>query len=78
MSVCLCVLRLQQVGAHFAADIFNSYVMDPVKGAAVDSVVDATGLQGVVGGYTDASNQMMHTAGQLTRMARFINDNFFQ
>lgn len=70
--------RLQQVGAHFALDVFNSYMMDPMKDAAVGSVVETAGLEGVVGDYTNASNQMLHSAHQLTRMARFMNENFFQ
>jgi hypothetical protein len=72
------IFAVQQVGAHFANDMFNSYVVDGIKGAAVSSVTEATGMQGAVSQYTQMSNQAQYQVGSLARAGRFINANFFQ
>lgn len=72
------VYGLQQVGQHFMADLFDNYVADPLKGAVVDSAVEATGTQDVVNSYNKASNEAINMIGSLTRKARFFNDNFFK
>jgi hypothetical protein len=77
-SFILCMFfAVQQVGAHFAADIFNSFVVDAVKDAGVDAVVEATGMQGAVSQYTQLSSQAQHQIGAITRASRFMNANFF-
>lgn len=68
------VFAMQQVGAHFMSDAFNNYVMDPLKDNAVDSAVEAAGLQGVVNTYEQASNQTSYVANT----GRFLYRNFFQ
>jgi LURP-one-related len=71
------VFGLQQVGAHFAKDAFNAYVVDNVKGQVIGGAVEAAGLQGAVDEYTDVSNQSMNQVAQLTRAARFMQSQFF-
>lgn len=57
--------------------MFNSYVVDNVKDAAVDSAVEATGTQGLVNSYVNNSNQAHNQMRQVTRAARFMQNNFF-
>lgn len=71
------IFGLQQVGEHFAKDAFNSYVLEEVKDAAVDSAVEAAGAQDLVNQYVQGSNQAHNQVRQLTRVARFMQDNFF-
>lgn len=59
-------------------DVFNNYVADPLKDAAVDSAVEATGMGGLVNDYNELSNDARRNAGTLARTARFIHKSFFQ
>lgn len=52
-------------------------MVDNVKDQVVDGAVEAAGLQGAVNQYTQASNQGRHQMAQLTRAARFMQNNFF-
>ncbi|KAI0566085.1 hypothetical protein FGB62_12g355 [Gracilaria domingensis] len=47
------VFGMGQVGAHFMGDVFDNFVKDPLKDAAVDSAVDAVGMGEVVDGYNE-------------------------
>lgn len=59
-------------------DVFNNYVADPLKGAVVDSAVDAAGLGGVVDEYSQMSNQARRQTGAFAKTARFMQNNFFK
>lgn len=59
-------------------DVFNNFVMDPVKDSVVDSAVDAAGLGGVVNEYNKMSNQARRQTGAWTRTSRFVYNNFFK
>lgn len=60
------------------SDVFDNYIADPMKDAAVSSVAEATGMEGAVNSYNQASNEAVNMIGSLTRKARFFNDNFFK
>lgn len=71
------IFAMGQVGEHFMNDVFNNYLIDPLKSSAIDSAVDAAGLGEVVDGYNDISSSIAQDANTLTRAARFFRENFF-
>jgi hypothetical protein len=46
-----------QVGAHYLKDLFEMFVMEPAKDAAVEGAVHTTGTQGLVNAYTNMQHQ---------------------
>ncbi|CAN8063615.1 unnamed protein product [Agarophyton chilense] len=71
------VFGMGQVGAHFMGDVFDNFVKDPLTDAAMDSAVDAVGMGEAVDGYNQLSNEAFHQIGSITRVGRFIHQNFF-
>jgi hypothetical protein len=63
--------------AHVVKDVVDSYVVGAVKDQVVGGVVEAAGLQGAANQYSNASNSARHQMGQLSNVARFMNQNFF-
>lgn len=70
----LCNCWLLQVGAHYLKDLFDMFVMEPAKDAAVDSAVDATGTQTYVDSYT----RMQHQAQRLAMNGQNMYNQFNQ
>jgi hypothetical protein len=71
------IFGLQQVGAHFASDVFSSYVVNPAQNALTDNVTETLGLGGAVDQYTNLSNEAFNTTNQLMRVGNFMQQNFF-
>jgi len=67
---------LGQVGCHFVKDAANSYVLDPIKDSLVGSAVEASGLEGVAGAYTDASNGAIKESKKLDKFKKFYKNTF--
>lgn len=66
---------LLQVGAHYLKDLFDMFVMEPAKDAAVDSAVDATGTQGYVNSYNSMQYQAQRFAANGQNMLNQFNRN---
>ncbi|KAL4420755.1 hypothetical protein ABPG75_010411 [Micractinium tetrahymenae] len=45
--VLACMMAVQQVGAHLAKDAFSNFVATPLTNQAQDTVLEATGLDGI-------------------------------
>lgn len=72
------VIGLKQAGEHFVKDAFGNFVADPLKDAAIDGAVDATGTGAIVHTYKQVSNNATHKTAHLTRAGRFVYNNFFK
>lgn len=70
------VFGLGQVGAHFVKDAATSYIVDPIRGSLVGKAVDAAGLDGLAGAYTDASNDAIHGHRKLKKLHKFCKKTF--
>jgi hypothetical protein len=70
-AVLATVMGIQQVGKHFVKDAFGNFVGNPLQNYAQDTVLEATGMQGVantVGGYMDQGVHQANFFNQLQRM----------
>jgi len=67
-------LGIGQVGNHLVFDLFNGYVKDPLQDAAVDSAVEAVGVQDYVQGY----EKMSHSLVSFHKTGEWIYNNFFK
>jgi len=70
------VYGLGQVGAHYVKDAANNFVIDPLKDSLIESATEATGLDGLVDTYTDASNQAVSESHKLKRFQQFFKKTF--
>lgn len=59
------LMVVQQVGKHYIKDLFENFVMDPLKDTVTDTVVQATGTQGLVDTAAHYTNSATHTAGRV-------------
>ena len=72
------VFGIKQAGEHFMKDAFGNFVADPLKDAAVDTAVEATGTGAIFNTYQQVSNNATHKTAALTRAGRFVYNNFFK
>lgn len=67
-----CVMR-PQVGAHFLKDAVGNFVVDPLKGQAVQGVLEGTGMEGAA----NSAGQSMDAAMYYMRRAQELHRIFF-
>lgn len=71
------VFGLGQVGAHYAKDYANNYVVDPIRDSLLGSAADMVpGAGQAQQAYTDASNEAVKGSRKLTKVKKFFDDTF--